>query len=81
MQYKPALILRAGVVFLEIDDSLIHHHKVTDTAQYDENMKDLMTTKTGVVPARPFDGVEDASHRIEETARQQPEKPNRRQNL
>ena len=49
---------------------LIHHHIVTQTAAHDKQVKDLMGTEIAVsgIKDRQFQGVDDASNCVNDTA-------------
>lgn len=53
---------------------MIHENEVADAAQEDEHMEDLVTAEVGIVPAGPLDRIEHTAHRVEDSARQEPEK-------
>lgn len=54
----------------------IHKDKVADTAAHNEQMENFMGTEipVSVIEKRQFQGINDAANRIDDTARQQPEK-------
>ena len=60
-------------------DHPVHEHEVKHRAHKDEQVKNLVTAKAGIIAARPLDGVEHAAHGVENAAAQHPEKAGRRE--
>ena len=58
-------------------DHPVHEHEVKHRAHKDEQVKNLVTAKAGIIAARPLDGVEHAAHGVENAAAQHPEKAGR----
>lgn len=50
-------------------------------AQQDKDVEDLVAAEAGIVPARPFDGVEHAAHGVEHAAAHGPEEAGRGEHL
>jgi hypothetical protein len=61
---EPPADLFLQILSLQKRHDPIHHHKVAHTAQEDKDVENLVATKAGIVPARPFDGVKYAAHRV-----------------
>lgn len=63
-----------AVIALQKGNHRVHHHKMGDAAQQDEQVENFVAAEAEVVPAGPLGGIEHAAHGVQKSPGQQPGK-------